>query len=522
MLLKLPLVAGAILSSLLASLAQASVTFSISFDAKVRAEPATGRLIVFLVKEGSKVPPGAEPLRGPFWDDPQPMYGVDASDLPAGEEIVIDDLATSFPVHLSELPPGKYRAQARLDTSRTNSDWRRDAGNLSSDVVRFTVDASTQVVSIKLTKATTPRAPQPRAGIEVFTLKSTLLSEFHAKDVTLRATVVPPTGFDGAKSYAAIYNIPGYGGDHTDGLRRDRAAGVIPGTADETLIKSTYAIYLDPESPNGHTLFADSANNGPWARALVTELIPALEAKYKLIAKPEARLLRGHSSGGWSTLWLAITHPETFGATWSSSPDPVDFRKFQVVDIYGQPNFFYGGATFDPAKPGEELTSYRARGEQRMTIRQENLMEEVVGTDNSSAQQWDSWFAVFGPRDDLGKPAALFDPQSGVIDKSVAEQYRQYDICAQLKERPQQLEPIFRNNVRLLVGDKDNFSLNEAVALLKEELSKLTPTPAPMEATGYMKILPGYDHGSIFNSQEARKIPQEMLEHLKRSGALPH
>ncbi|HLO40032.1 MAG TPA: alpha/beta hydrolase-fold protein [Phycisphaerales bacterium] len=504
---------------LLVSLAHAGVTFSVTVDPKVRAEPATGRLIMFLVKEGSKVPPGAEPLRGPFWNDPQPMYGIDVADLPAGEAIIIDDLATSFPARLSELAPGKYRAQARLDIHRTNSEWRRDAGNLSSETVRFTVDASNQVIPITLTKSTTIRTPPTRPGVEVFTLRSELLSEFHAKDVVLRATVVQPAGFDAQKTYAAIYNIPGYGGDHTDGLRRDRAAGVIPGTAEENLIKSSYAIYLDPESPNGHTLFADSANNGPWAKALVTEFIPALEAKYRLIARPEARLLRGHSSGGWSTLWLALTHPETFGATWSSSPDPVDFRRFQVVDIYAQPNFFFAASTV-PGKPGAELTSYRTQGEDKMSIRQENLMEEVIGPNNSSAQQWDSWFAVFGPRDAFGRPAALFDPQTGVIDHAVAEQYRAYDICAQLRERPQLLVPIFRDNVRLIVGDRDNFSLNEAVALLKEELARLSPQSPALDAVGYVKILPGFDHGSIFNSPEVRRIPQEMYDHLKRTGVL--
>ncbi len=36
----------------------------------------------------------------------------------------------------------------------------------------------------------------------------------------------------------------------------------------------------------------------------------------------------GHSSGGWSSLWLQIEHPEVFGGVWSLAPDPVDFRDF--------------------------------------------------------------------------------------------------------------------------------------------------------------------------------------------------
>ena len=30
-------------------------------------------------------------------------------------------------------------------------------------------------------------------------------------------------------------------------------------------------------------------------------------------------------------LWLATEYPHIFGAAWASSPDPVDFRRFQLV-----------------------------------------------------------------------------------------------------------------------------------------------------------------------------------------------
>ena len=45
-------------------------------------------------------------------------------------------------------------------------------------------------------------------------------------------------------------------------------------------------------------------------------------------------MLNGHSSGGWSSLWLQVTYPDVFGGTWSTSPDPVDFRDFQRINLY--------------------------------------------------------------------------------------------------------------------------------------------------------------------------------------------
>ena len=61
-------------------------------------------------------------------------------------------------------------------------------------------------------------------------------------------------------------------------------------------------VYLDGSCvPWGITEFADSANDGPWGRALTREFIPYLESKFRMDAVPSGRFLTGHSSGGWST-----------------------------------------------------------------------------------------------------------------------------------------------------------------------------------------------------------------------------
>src|SRR2546426_901403 len=99
---------------LYATIASAGTTISISFDRSVRAHPASGRLVVYLISPDSKMPPDKEPAVGPFWSTPQPIYGIDVKNLASGEQVIIDDSASSFPTKLSELPPGKYRAQAVL------------------------------------------------------------------------------------------------------------------------------------------------------------------------------------------------------------------------------------------------------------------------------------------------------------------------------------------------------------------------------------------------------------------------
>ena len=66
---------------------------------------------------------------------------------------------------------------------------------------------------------------------------------------------------------------------------------------------------------------------------LIEELIPYIETKYRGIGTGQARFVTGHSSGGWSSLWLQITYPDDFNGVWSTSPDPVDFRDFQRIDL---------------------------------------------------------------------------------------------------------------------------------------------------------------------------------------------
>lgn len=497
------LLAGLLLSEPATTSRIDGLRFRVRLEPAVRAEPARGRLVVLLVREGSRIGARREPADGPFFEDPQPLYGIDTLLAPGGTAIVGDD-ADAFPVKLSQLLPGKYRAQARFDVVRADSEWRRENGNLYSKTVEFEVPGA-GAIDLALEQVVRVEPPRKIEGVEWFELRSELLSKSRGRDVVMRAGVVLPVGFDPERKYAAVYEVPGFGGNHL-GANGPRKRDKDDPSAKSTLARETFKIVLDPEGPNGHTLFADSENNGPCGAALVRELIPALEKKYPLIAAPSARLLRGHSSGGWSTLWLALTYPDVFGAAWSSAPDPVDFRRFQRIDLYGDENFY--------ARGGEEIASYRRAGAVLMTTRQENLGEEVVGPDNTSAQQWDSWFAAFGPRNERGNPAALYDPATGRIDRTVAEAYRRYDIGALLRAEPARYAPIFRNAVRLVCGGEDSFYLNEAVALLASDLDATGVPRGP----GYVTIVPGLDHSTIFSSEEMRRTPDEMLAHLRTNG----
>src|SRR3954462_1194961 len=143
-----------VLASLcISTLRAAPVTFSVTFDASVRDQPATGRVLVYLLREKAPVEPMHQPADGFVEEDPQPIYGSDVASVKPGDQMLLDDSATSFPVKLSELPPGKYRAQAVLDMHHDSSDWHREPGNLFCEVVFFDITppgATTAPVTVKL------------------------------------------------------------------------------------------------------------------------------------------------------------------------------------------------------------------------------------------------------------------------------------------------------------------------------------------------------------------------------------
>jgi hypothetical protein len=500
---------------LLASSAKA-VTFSVSFPASARNDPGTGRLVVYLIRVGARVSPMHKPADGFIEEDPQPIYGIDVADLKPGDAATVDDGATSFPMKLSQLPAGKYRAQAVLDMHRDSSDWQREPGNLYSDVVFFDISAggNSKASAVKLDlKYVVKERPIPDSkSVQIVQVRSKLLSDFRHRDVYLRAGVALPVNYDPQRAYPAVYEVPGYGGDHYMAIYKATMRARRPrGSAAEEVAGNTFWIFLDPESPNGHTLFADSAVNGPCGQALVAELIPELEKRFNLIAQPSARIITGHSSGGWSSIWLATEYPDTFGACWSSSPDPVDLRRLELVDIYGSDNLYVDAN-------GKEIPAAKFDGKVTMFTRQENGMEHVLGPRNDSSQQWDSWQGVWGNPDQFGNPKPLYDPIGGKIDHAEAETYRKYDIGDRLRKDPNRFAPLFRQRIRIVVGDADTYYLNEAVHLLKQDLDQLDPPQPNDSGPGYIKFVPGADHGSVMDSPAHRAWAAEMMEHLRKSG----
>lgn len=181
------------------------------------------------------------------------------------------------------------------------------------------------------------RAGQPsqQATLVWIERKSELLSRHFGREFKMRAGVVLPYGYHDLsfprRMWPSIYVVGGFGANH---LAAADAAPALQSPQARAAIPQAAWIFLDADTPWGHSGFVDSETNGPIGRALVEEFIPYLEERFRLVRATEARIVTGHSSGGWTAIHLVTTYPEVFGAAFASAPDPVDFSAFQETDLY--------------------------------------------------------------------------------------------------------------------------------------------------------------------------------------------
>jgi hypothetical protein len=463
--------------------------FRLTFAKTVSAHPFTGRVYVMLF------PRRFSGLLSPDWFDPKPLFARDVRNWKPGEPLILDHDALGFPTPLAKLARGAYWVQAVMDFDRGAQSFSDVEGNGFSRPLSFRLDPDTSG-PIVLTIDRVFHAPPFRETdtVKLVDIKSSLLSEFHHRPVHLRAAVMLPRSFadQPTKRYPVVYEIPGFGGDHFNALDKNRLL------IDVSNLEMLHVV-LDPTCRTGHHTFADSENNGPYGRALTEELIPALENRFRGLGAPAARLLAGHSSGGWSSLWLQVSYPDFFGGTWSTAPDEVDFRDFQRTNIYQR-----GVNLFVDEQNRPRRNARGPTGAASLFNRPFSDMEMVFG----HGGQLGSYEAVYSPRGTNGRPRLLWDRQTGTIDPAVAAAWQKYDIRRKLERNWIALAPKLAGKLHVYVGSEDTFYLEIAVGMLKESLSRLG-------SDAVVDIIPGHDHDTLIGAVRPR-IVREMTALLKR------
>ncbi|MBI4905833.1 MAG: hypothetical protein HY820_19520 [Acidobacteria bacterium] len=503
-----------LLISLLAATLPAAPRFTVTFPTSRSATPLDGRLLLLLSTD-----PKDEP-RNQINDSytSQLVFGVDVENWKPGEGKTFPQDAFGHPVErLSQLRPGTYFVQALLHRYETfhradghtvrlpmdrgeGQRWNAAPGNLYSKPKQITVAPSGEV-RLRLDEEIPPITPPGDTKyVKHIKIRSERLTEFWGRPMELGAHVLVPEGFDShpeARYPIMIFHghFPAdFGNFRTeppdpnlkpDYSERFRISGYNRIVQQESYdfyrkwISANFPRFLIVEIQHANPFYDDSyavnsANVGPYGDAIMYELLPAIEKRFRGIGQGWARFTYGGSTGGWEALAVQVFYPEEFNGAFGACPDPVDFSAYTTVDIYKDKNAYYReGPHTRILRPGKRDWL----GHVSATVQSSNYFELALGTKSRSGQQFDIWEAVYSPVGADGYPKRIFDKMTGAIDPSVAAYWREnYDLRHILQRDWAKLGPKLEGKLHIYCGDMDNFYLNNAVYRL-EDFLKQTKNP---------------------------------------------
>src|SRR5215204_2487939 len=446
----------------------------ISFSPSARAEPVTGMVYLAISKDNQQTPIQQTDPEG------VPLFSKYVEQLQPGATVTLGADDRGHPVRsLAEIPAGDYWVQPfvnvytrfpRADGHTVwmhmdqweGQNWKRSPGNLYGDPVKLHIDpASATPIKLVADKVIAPIAPPADTDmVKRIRIQSQILTKWWGHPIYFGATILLPKDYD--KHPDVKYPV-----NYIQGHFSLRAPGGYGGGGEfdkawlaESTPRFIYVTLQHPSPYYDDSYAVNSENNGPYGDAIMQELLPAIETKFRVIRQPWARMLSGGSTGGWIAAAHQVLYPDFYGGAFASCPDSVDFNYHQIVNIYKDPNAYFvekGWMKID--RP----TQRRPDGNIVSTMKDENHYELTVGDKSRSGGQWDIWEATFSPVGKDGYPMRIWDKETGVIDKAVAEKWKKYDLLEIVKTNWPTLGPKIGHKLNMYVGDMDSYYLNDAV-----------------------------------------------------------
>lgn len=436
----------------------------------IRTPPEGTRILLYLylaengLAQGEELvdePPSLQPQPVASWAMPGPGARFDA----ANEMLQLGQPDASFPVDPGALQ-GRFLAQVVVDLPG-NESGPGAPGDVIGPVIEIELDSEVRDITTLELNRVRQRSPEqpPFKNCTAVRRPTELIPRQHGEIAVQNAWVVLPRDYDDLRAkrrfWPTIYVIPEFEPAEMVAARlaklsRQRELNLI-------LPKAIWVV-LDPIGLYGHHYFEDSPLNGARRRALIEELIPWLDVRFRTIAEPDARLLMGEGAGGRAALGMLTGHPDTFGRAWAIAPDAVSFSHLGLLDLYRGENAFTDEQGLDwPARRsplGSERELIHA------TVRDEIERARVLGVQGRSGTIWDARRAAFGvPRTNEPFPPWPFDPETGKIDPLTSVDWSERDLLLRAQRDPAIAECL-RKQARIIVGGRDERYREEGVAAL--------------------------------------------------------
>lgn len=488
--------------------------FEVTYDSSLASSAFDGRLLV-LISSSDRSEPRFQINDN---DDTGIIIGKDVSNWASETPELVGGNQAIYPLeNLKELKAGRYYIQALLHKYDTfelanghsvqlpmdqgeGQHWNTSPKNIYSTPQWIEISANTKKVKLHLSEEIPPITPVADSEyIKHIRIQSEMLTAFWGRPMYLQANVLVPHGFD--KDAATEYPLMVFHGHYPKTFGGFRPE---PPTAPENddVYNSRFgitgyeyiqqkeahdfyrqwvsddfprfiAIEIQHQNPYYDDSYAvNSANLGPYGDAITYELIPHVEAMFNGVGEGWGRFLYGGSTGGWEALAVQVFYPKEYNGCFAACPDPIDFRAYTVVNLYEDENAYYSEGTFKKTlRPGRR----DGKGLIQSSLRQMNRREMALGSKGRSGDQWDIWQAVYSPAGEDGYPKSIWNKKTGVIDKEVAEYWREnYDLNYIMKRDWTSIGKDLEGKVYLYCGDMDNYYLNNAVVLTEEFLESTT------------------------------------------------
>jgi hypothetical protein len=459
----------------------------------------------------------------------QPFFGRDVEQLEPGQTEVIDGTDLGWPAKsLADIPSGEYYVQSFVniysefrradghvlwmhDDQWEGQHFNRSPGNLYSEVQHIRLDSDAgYTIRLVADRVIPPiEMPEDTEWVERFRFESPMLTEFWGRPIYLGATVLLPRDYHRSTiDYPVLYRQGHFSLGNP--LRFEEGGELHQEWVRDDFPRMIVVTFQHPTPYFDDSYAVNSVNVGPYGDAILQELIPEIERRYRIIRQPWARLLDGGSTGGWEALALQVFHPDFFGGTWSYCPDPVTFTNVEGVNIYEDDNGLYKDRGWFKVPV---INTREVNGEVRLTSEQRNRFELVSGTRGRSGQQLDIWAAVYGPIGDDGYFKPVYDKTTGVVDHDVAEYWREnYDLLYYMQRNWSWLGPKLVDKLHIYTGDMDNYYLNYPVMEM-EQWMKTTENP---HYPGFFMYGRNRGHcyiGPVTIAERLREMAQYVMRH---------
>jgi hypothetical protein len=498
--------------------------FEVSFAAAAHGEPVTGRAYVMVAPTNEREP------RLQIGRTGSPFWGRDIEQLAPGAPVVLDDqTAYGAPVaSMADLPPGDYYVQAFVnvysefrradghvvwmhDDQWEGQHWNRSPGNLHSTVQKVHIDPTAGGTIRLVADQVIPPVvvPPDTEWVQRIKIQSDILTTFWGRPIYLGATVLLPRDYaTSTVRYPVLYRQGHFslaaplgfepGGD----LHRAWITDDFPRMIVVTLQHP--APYFDD------SYAVNSVNVGPYGDAIMQELYPEIDRRFRTIAQTWARITDGGSTGGWISLAHQILYPDYYGGVWSYCPDSVTFTDVEGINVYEDTNAFERQRGWIKVPI---INTREVNGHVRLTSAQRNRWELANGTHGRSGEQLDIWSAVFGPLGTDGFFEPLFDKETGEMNPAVATYWRDnYDLVEYLKRNWSTVGPKLLGKVHLYTGAADNFFLNNSTGDLEAFMAR-TENP---HYEGFFLYGAGKGHCWTGPETTAERLKQ-MAAHIARN-----